>query len=112
MCRFLFHSSNRRSECSRKNEAKQWQKKSASYKRQASSGKYTPDWLANMVMVKKANRKWRMCIDFIDLNKARPKDSYPFPRVNVLVDSTAQHQLLSFMEAFSGYNQIRMDEVD
>ena len=49
---------------------------------------YYPDWLANMVMVKKANRKWRMCVDFTDLNKACPKDSYPFPRVDALVDST------------------------
>ena len=53
-----------------------------------------------------------MCVDFTDLNKARPKDSYPLPRVDVLVDSTAQHQLLSFMDAFSGYNQIKMDETD
>ena len=52
---------------------------------------YYTDWLANVVMVKKANGKWRMCIDFTDLNKACPKDSYPFPRVDVLVDSTAQH---------------------
>ena len=65
---------------------------------------YYPDWLANVVMVKKANGKWRMCIDFMDLNRACPKDSYPFPRVDVLVDSTAQHQLLSFMDAFSCYN--------
>ena len=63
-------------------------------------------------MVKKANEKLRMCIDFTDLNKACPKDSYPLSRVDVLVDSTAQHKLLSFMDAFSGYNQIRMDEVD
>ena len=49
---------------------------------------YYPDWLANMVMVKKANRKWRMCVDFTDLNKACPKDSYPFPWVDALVDST------------------------
>ena len=73
---------------------------------------YYPDWLANVVMVKKANGKWRMCVDFTDLNKACPKDSYPLPRVDVLVDSTAQHQLLSFMDAFSGYNQIRMHEAD
>ena len=53
-----------------------------------------------------------MCIDFMDLNKACPKDSYPLPRVDVLVDSTAQHQLLSFMDSFSGNNQIRMDEAD
>ena len=73
---------------------------------------YYPDWLANLVMVKKASGKWRMCVDFTDLNKACPKDSYPLPRVDVLVDSTARHQLLSFMDAFSGYNQIRMHEDD
>ena len=73
---------------------------------------YYPDWLANVVMVKKASGKWRMCVDFTDLNKACPKDSYPLLRVNVLVDSTARHQLLSFMDAFSGYNQIRMCEDD
>ena len=50
---------------------------------------YYPDWLANVVMVKKANGKWRMCVDFTDLNKVCPKDGYPLPRVNVLVDSTA-----------------------
>ena len=65
---------------------------------------YYPDCLANMVMVKKANGKWRMCIDFTDLNKTCPNDSYPLLRVDVLVDSSAQHQLLSFMDAFSGYN--------
>ena len=73
---------------------------------------YYPDWLTNVVMVKKASEKWRMCVDFTDLNKACPKDSYPLPRVYVLVNSTARHQLLSFMDAFSGYNQIRMHEDD
>ena len=73
---------------------------------------YYPDWLVNVIIVKKANEKWRMCIDFTDLNKTCPKNSYPLPRVNVLVDSIAQHQLLSFMDAFFGYNQIRMDELD
>ena len=53
-----------------------------------------------------------MCVDFTDINKACPKDSYPFPRIDQLVDSTAGHQLLSFMDAFSGYNQIKMDEAD
>ena len=65
---------------------------------------YYPDWLANVVMVKKANGKWRMCVHFTDLNRAYPKDSYPFSRIDTLVDSTARHQLLSFMDAFSGYN--------
>ena len=73
---------------------------------------YYLDWLANVVMVKKANGKWRMCVNFTDLNKACPKDSYPLPRIDQLVDSTAGHKLLSFMDAFSGYNQIRMDEAD
>ena len=63
-------------------------------------------------MVMKASGTWRMCVNFSDLNKACPKDNYPLPRVDVLVDSTAQHQLLSFMDAFSGYNQIRMDVAD
>ena len=63
-------------------------------------------------MVKKANGKWRMCVDFTDLNRACPKDSYPLLRIDTLVDSTARHELLSFMDAFSGYNQIRMEETD
>ena len=65
---------------------------------------YYPDWLANVVMVKKANGKWRMCVDFTDLNKACPKNSYLLPRIDQLVDSTAGHKLLSFMDAFSRYN--------
>ena len=73
---------------------------------------YYPDWIANVVMVKKANGKWRMCVDFTDLNRACPKDSYPLPRIDILVDSTVRHQLLSFMDAFSGYNQIKLDEAD
>ena len=73
---------------------------------------YYPNWLANVVMVKKANGKWRMCVDFTDLNKACPKDSFPLPHINQLVDSTIGHQLLSFMDAFLGYIQIKMNEVD
>ena len=65
---------------------------------------YYLDWLANLVMVKKANGKWRICIDFTDLNRACPKDSYPLPQIDTLVDLIARHQLLSFMDAFSGYN--------
>ena len=73
---------------------------------------YYPDWLANVVMVKKVNGKWRMCVDFTDLNKACSKDSYPLPCIDQLVASTAGHQLLRFMDAFSGYNQIKMDDAD
>ena len=64
------------------------------------------------MMVKIANGKWRMCVDFTDLNKACPKDSYPLPHVDQLEDLTAGHKLLSFMDAFSGYNQISMDKMD
>ena len=73
---------------------------------------YYPDWLANVVMVKKANGKWRMYVDFTDLNRACSKDSYPLPRIDTMVDSTARHKLLSFMDAFLGYNQIKMKEDD
>ncbi|CAA7056116.1 unnamed protein product [Microthlaspi erraticum] len=67
-----------------------------------------PDWLANPVVVKKKNGKWRVCVDFTDLNKACPKDSYPLPHIDRLVEATAGNELLSFMDAFSGYNQIQM----
>ena len=73
---------------------------------------YYPYWLANVIMVKKANGKWRMCVDFMDLNKACPKDSYPLPWIDTLVDSTTRHQFLSFMDTFSGYNQIKMEEAN
>ena len=71
-----------------------------------------PEWLANVVLVKKENGKWRRCIDFTDVNKACPKDSFPLPRIDLIVDATVDHELLSFMDAFSGYNQISMDPGD
>ena len=71
-----------------------------------------PEWLANVVLVKKANDKWRLCIDFTDINRACPKDSFSLQRIDLIVDATAGHELLSFMDAFSGYNQISMDLVD
>ena len=73
---------------------------------------YYPEWLVNVVLVKKVNGKWRMCVDFTDLNKPCPKDSFPLLRIDQLVDSTAEHKLLTFMNAFSGYNQIKMVEED
>ena len=61
---------------------------------------YYLEWLANVVMVKKSNGKWHMCVDFTHLNRACPKDSFSLPRINQLVDSTAGHKLLTFMDAF------------
>ena len=71
-----------------------------------------PKWLANVVLVKKSNGKWRMCVDFTDLNKACPKDSYPLTSIDALVDSMSGCQLMSFLDAFSAYNQIRMHPMD
>ena len=70
------------------------------------------DWLANVVLVKKANGKWRLGIDFTDVNRACPEDNFPLPRIDLIVDATFGHELLNFMEAFSGYNQIRMNLSD
>ena len=71
-----------------------------------------PEWLANVVLVKKVNGKWRLCIDFIGINKACPKDNFPLPRIDLIVEATVGHELLNFMDAFSGYNQISMDPDD
>ncbi|PKA63329.1 RNA-directed DNA polymerase like [Apostasia shenzhenica] len=71
-----------------------------------------PSWLANVVVVKKNSGKWRMCVDFTDLNKACPKDFYPLPKIDRLVDSSAGYSIMSFVDAFSGYHQIRMNEDD
>ena len=71
-----------------------------------------PEWLANVVLVKKVNGKWRLCIDFIDINMACLKDSFSVPQIDLIMDATAGHELLSFIDAFSGYNQISMDHND
>jgi len=60
------------------------------------------EWLANPVVDKKKNGKWRVCVDYTDLNRACPKDSYPLPHIDRLVEATAGNQLLSFMDAFLG----------
>ena len=73
---------------------------------------YHPDWLANPVLVKKKNRKWRMCIDYTDLNKACPKDPFRLPRINQVVDSTVGFELLCFLDAYSGYHQVSLAESD
>ena len=71
-----------------------------------------PVWLSNTVVVKKKNGKWRVCIDFTDLNKACPKDPFPLPRIDQLVDSASGHSRLSFLDAFQGYHQIPMNPAD
>nr|KYP55910.1 Transposon Ty3-G Gag-Pol polyprotein [Cajanus cajan] len=69
-------------------------------------------WLENVVLVNKSSGKWRMCVDYTDLNKACPKDSYPLSSINRLVDGASGHALLSFLDAYSGYNQIMMSPPD
>ncbi|CAA0829061.1 Unknown protein, partial [Striga hermonthica] len=71
-----------------------------------------PTWISNPVLVKKATGLWRLCIDFSDLNQACPKDSYPIPHIDYMVDATSGHQLMSFLDAYSGYNQIPMHPDD
>jgi hypothetical protein len=71
-----------------------------------------PEWLANTVMVKKANGKWRMCISFTDLNKACPKDEFPLPRIDSLVVAAASSELMSLLDCYSGYHQIWMKMED
>jgi len=66
------------------------------------------EWVSNMVPVLKKNRKIRVCADFRDLNKANPNDDFPLPHVDILVDNTADHALLSFMDGYAGHNQIKM----
>src|SRR3954463_9005478 len=71
-----------------------------------------PPWIANIVPVPKKDGKVRMCVDYRDLNRASPKDDFPLPHINVLVDNTAQCKVFSFMDGFSGYNQIKMAPED
>ena len=67
---------------------------------------FYPKWLANTVVVKKKSGKWRVCVDFTDLNKACPKDPFSMPRIDQLVDATVGHPRMSFLDAFQGYHQI------
>ena len=67
---------------------------------------FYPEWLANTVVVKKKSRKWRVCVDFTILNKACPKDPFPIPQIDQLVDATVGHPQMSFLDAFQGYHQI------
>ncbi|RVW87754.1 Transposon Ty3-G Gag-Pol polyprotein [Vitis vinifera] len=71
-----------------------------------------PEWLANVVVVPKKEGRWRVCVDYTNLNNACPKDSFPLPRINQIVDSIVGHGMLSFLDAFSGYHQIPMAPAD
>ena len=73
---------------------------------------FFPEWLANTVVVKKKNGKWRVCVDFTDLNRACPKDPFPMPKIDQLVDATYGHQRMSFLDAFQGYHQIALTVKD
>ena len=73
---------------------------------------YHSDWLANPVLIKKKTGKWRMCIDYIGLNKVCLKDHFPLPCIDQIVDSTSGCKILSFLDAYSGYHQIMMKESD
>jgi len=70
------------------------------------------DWISNMVPVKKPSGKIHICTDFRDLNKAYPKDDFPLPNIDTLVDATAGHEMLSLMDGFFGYNQIKVAPED
>ncbi|GAA0162434.1 hypothetical protein LIER_18526 [Lithospermum erythrorhizon] len=71
-----------------------------------------PEWIANVVMVKKFNGKWRICTDFTNLNKACPKDYYPLPCLKRLVDGRPGHKVFDLMDASRGYHQILLEETD
>jgi hypothetical protein len=77
-----------------------------------------PDWLSNPVMVEKKKDEpaivkiWRMCVDYTNLNKACPKDPFPLSRIDQVIDSTAGCELLSFIDAYSGFHQIPLYQPD
>ena len=71
-----------------------------------------PDWLANLVMVPKKDKSWRLCVNFKDLNKAFSKDPIPLSRIDQNIDASAGHDSLCFLDAYSRYHQIKMKESD
>jgi hypothetical protein len=71
-----------------------------------------PDWIVNPVLVLKKNRKWQMCMDYTSLNKVCPKDPLPILLIDQVIDLTPGCELLSFLDAYSGYHQIPLAEVD
>ena len=73
---------------------------------------FFPEWLAIPLLVLQKNNKWRMYIDYTSVNKACPKDPFALPRIDQVIDSTAGCELLSFLDAYSGYHQIKLDPAD
>jgi hypothetical protein len=73
---------------------------------------FYPQWLANVIMVRKRNGKWWMCINFIDLNKCCPKDDFPLMRIDKIVDSTAGCEMMVLLDYFSRYHQIWLHKED
>ena len=71
-----------------------------------------PEWLTNMVVIPRKGDKWKVCVDYTDLNDTCPKDNFPLPRIDQIVDSSAGHYMLYFLDAFSGYHQIPMHPPD
>ena len=71
-----------------------------------------PDSLANVVVVKKKNGKWRVCVDFTDLNKVCPKDPFPLPHIDAMVDVTTGHELLTFQWISPNTNASRRSRED
>jgi hypothetical protein len=71
-----------------------------------------PEWLANLVLVLKKKKTWHMCVDYTRLNKVCPKDPFALPRIDQVIDSTASCELLSFLDAYSGYHQIKLNPAD
>jgi hypothetical protein len=71
-----------------------------------------PVWVANVVMVPKKNGKMRMCIDFTKLNKVCPKDPYPLPRIDIVINQAAGCEMLRLLDDFSGYHQVWMRRED
>jgi hypothetical protein len=69
---------------------------------------FHPKCLANLVLVKKKNKKWKMCVDYTGLKKAYPNDPFPLPHKDQVVYSTARCETLCFLDAYSGYHQIAM----
>jgi hypothetical protein len=71
-----------------------------------------PQWLANIMMVCKKNRKWKMCTDFTDLNKCYPKDDFPLTRIDQIIDSAAGYDMMALLDYFLGYHQILLRRED